>query len=290
MSQRRSRDRYLFPRHPTEIDRLDVQHYALRMALGADYLAPLSRVGRVLDVGAGNGQWGYDLCAKFPRAMVAGVDLVSGKPGQPPGYRFVRANLLYGLPFVDDAFDFVHQRLLASSSIPVTVWPALIGDLVRVTRPGGWVELVEVGPWLEPAGPATTRLFELSYRLGRLLGLDMLGEVFRTLDDQLRSVGLLDVERQEVSVPVGEWGGVVGSKMAANVRALFTRLGGQFETRLGVPSVEFAELLQAMQDEQERFRSSAPFAVGFGRKAGGPADRDHSPFRGSPNRSRGRGQ
>src|SRR5215467_3249923 len=121
MSQRRSRDRYLFPRHPTEIDRLDIQHYALRRALGADYLAPISRVDRVLDVGAGNGRWGYDLCAEFPRAMVVGVDLVSGKPGPPAGYRFVRANLLHGLPFAEDAFDFVHQRLLASSSIPVTL-------------------------------------------------------------------------------------------------------------------------------------------------------------------------
>lgn len=274
MSQPQSRDRYLFPRHPTEIDRLDVQHYALRKALGADYLAPVSGVDRVLDVGAGNGQWGYDVCTAFPRTMVVGVDLVSGKPGQPAGYRFVRANLLHGLPFADDAFDFVHQRLMASSSIPMTLWASLVGDLVRVTRRGGWVELVEVGPWLEPAGPATRRLFELSYGLGRLLGLDMRGEVFRTMDEQLRGAGLVDVERREVNVPVGEWGGVVGSKMAANVRALFTRLSGQFETRLGLPSGEFTELLLAMQGEQEHFRSSAPFAVGYGRKAAPPPRAD----------------
>jgi SAM-dependent methyltransferase len=273
MSQPPSRDHYLFPRHPTEIDRLDVQHYALRRALGADYLAPIGGVDRVLDVGAGNGQWGYDTCTVFPDAMVVGVDLVSGKPGPPAGYHFVRTNLLHGLPFVDDAFDFVHQRLLASSSIPVARWPSLVADLVRVTRPDGWIELVEVGPWLEPAGPATMRLFDLSYRLGRLLELDMAGEVFRTLDDQLRRAGLVDVERREVNVPVGEWGGVVGSKMAANVRALFTRLGGLFDTRLGLPSGEFAELFHAMQGEQEQYRSSAPFAVGYGRKPAAPAGR-----------------
>jgi SAM-dependent methyltransferase len=273
MSHPPPQDRYLFPRHPTETDRLDIQHHALRKALGADYLAPIGAVDRVLDVGAGNGQWGYDICTEFPRAMVVGVDLVSGKPGQPAGYRFVRANLLRGLPFVDDAFDFVHQRLLASSSIPVTHWPSLVDDLVRVTRPDGWVELVEVGPWLEPAGPATRRLFDLSYELGRLLGLDMLGQVFRTLDGHLRRAGLDDVERREVNVPVGEWGGVVGSKMAANVRALFTRLGGQFQTRLGLPPGEFTELLQAMRGEQEQYKSSAPFAVGFGRKAAAPPGR-----------------
>ena len=36
-------DAYLFPRHPSEVDRLDVQHYALREALGANYLAPVGR-------------------------------------------------------------------------------------------------------------------------------------------------------------------------------------------------------------------------------------------------------
>jgi SAM-dependent methyltransferase len=228
---------------------------------------PISSVDRVLDVGAGNGQWAYDICAEFPRARVVGVDLVHGKPGQPAGYRFVKGNLLHGLPFVDDAFDIVHQRLMASSSIPLKMWAALVRDLVRVTRPGGWVELVEVGPWMEPAGPATKRLFELSYRLGRLLGLDMLGQVFRALDDHLRRAGLVDVQRREVSVPVGEWGGVVGSMMASNVRALFTRLGGEFETRLGLAPSELSEFLQAMQSEQEQLRSATPFAVAYGRKA-----------------------
>jgi hypothetical protein len=31
---------YLFPRHPSEVDRLHVQHHALREAPGAKYLAP----------------------------------------------------------------------------------------------------------------------------------------------------------------------------------------------------------------------------------------------------------
>ncbi len=30
---------YVLPRHPAEVDRLDVQHYALREALGTNHLA-----------------------------------------------------------------------------------------------------------------------------------------------------------------------------------------------------------------------------------------------------------
>ncbi|HZU16098.1 MAG TPA: hypothetical protein VFD01_05790 [Candidatus Dormibacteraeota bacterium] len=56
----------------------------------------------------------------------------------------------------------MHQRLMAASGIPLASWSGVVGELVRVTRPGGWVELVEVDPWLEPAGPASRRLFELA--------------------------------------------------------------------------------------------------------------------------------
>jgi len=66
--------------------------------------------------------------------------------------RFVRANLLQGLPFADDRFDFVHQRALAWA-VPVRSWPVLVQDLVRVAAPGGWVELVEGQAEFEPAAP-----------------------------------------------------------------------------------------------------------------------------------------
>src|SRR6266536_703938 len=103
--------RYLFPDHPAEADRLDVQHYALREAAGGNRLAPVERPGRVLDVGAGTGQWCFDMCVESPGAMVVGFDLRSGKCVQPNNYRLVRGNLLDGLPFAADRFDFVHQRV-----------------------------------------------------------------------------------------------------------------------------------------------------------------------------------
>src|SRR5690242_21232433 len=79
---------YMLPRHETEIDRLDVQHYALRAALRGNHAAPLGRPAAILDVGSGTGQWAYDLCLEFPDALVVGLDLVPGKVGhRPPNYR-----------------------------------------------------------------------------------------------------------------------------------------------------------------------------------------------------------
>ena len=45
----------------------------------------------------------------------------------------------------DASFDYVHQRHVAAD-VPADAWPKLVGEAVRVTKPGGWIELVEGGP------------------------------------------------------------------------------------------------------------------------------------------------
>lgn len=260
-----SGDAYVLPRHPTEVDRLDVQHYAMRDALGANYLSPLGRPLLILDVGCGTGQWAFELCARFPEAVVIGLDLEPSKPERPTNYGFVRANLLAGLPFHDDLFDFVHQRLL-QSGVPLVSWSGVVNDLVRVTRPGGWIELVEVENQVKAGGPATTRLLELLLQLAGSRGLDRSGVLFRQLDEYLRLAGLVEVQRRDVDVPLGDWGGRIGSLMASDLRALYTRLSDVFQAKLGVSADECRDLITAMSTELNEHRTVNTFATAFGRK------------------------
>jgi SAM-dependent methyltransferase len=254
---------YLFPRDPSEIDRLDVQHYALRATLGADYLAPIEDPRRVLDAGAGTGQWGFELCQRFPQCLVVGLDLVAGKPDRPAGYRLVRGNLLQGIPFRDDQFDLVHQRLLMAG-VPLRSWPGLVEDLARVTRPGGWLELVEF-PWeVEDAGPATEHLLELSRRMAVGGGLDPRRVVIDSLESYLRDAGLEAISSRDVALPIGPMGGEVGSLMATDMRAGFTRLCEAMQSR-GLLSAEVArDLIQAATEEaqQRLMRLHMKFACG----------------------------
>jgi SAM-dependent methyltransferase len=263
----RDSEHYLFPRHPGEMDRLDIQHYALRETLGANHLAPVDDPGRILDVGCGTGQWGYEMSRGHPSALVVGFDLVSGKPGQPPRYRYVRGDVQDGLPFADGGFDFVHQRLLVSG-VPAAAWPALVADLVRVTRPGGWVELIEVPFEFERAGPAAQRLMVLTRELTDSLGLDTTGVVYRSLDEYLRTAGLAQVGRREVSLPVGRWGGQVGSLMVTDFRAGATRVCEVLQARGRLTEQEVRSLIQDAQQEWEHGRMAYPFGIAFGRKPG----------------------
>jgi len=256
---------YLFPRHTSDVDRLDVQHHALRETFGANYLAPIERVDRALDVGCGTGQWSFELCRRFPNALVVGLDLVPSKPDRPSGYRWVRTNLLTGLPLAGDRFDFVYQRLLVVG-VPIARWQPLVDDLVRVTRPGGWVELVEPVVGVIDPGPATERLVGLSLQLAGAAGLDTTDVVYRSLDSYLRRAGLAEVVRRQISTPIGRWGGRVGSFMATDLRVALTRMSEVLRNRLGVPADECNRLVQQAHDETDRLRMSFNFAVAFGRK------------------------
>ncbi|HSR24198.1 MAG TPA: methyltransferase domain-containing protein [Candidatus Eisenbacteria bacterium] len=258
---------YMLPRHPAEIDRLDLQHYALRAALKGNYVAPVECPASILDVGSGTGQWAYDVCEEFPRALVVGFDVEPSKPDRPSNYRFVRGDLLHGLPFVDGGFDFVHQRLL-QAAIPLARWPEAVCHLLRVTRPGGYVELTEIGDRTEPAGPAITRLWGFCSRLASGYGLDWTRTVPSSLHSYLERAGAVDVQRHHVAVPIGAWGATLGEMMAADLQALFTRLCPQFEARLGVPAAEAADLVATALQECETYRTNAICTFAYGRRPG----------------------
>jgi methyltransferase family protein len=140
------RESYLFPEHPGEAYRLDVQHYAIRLMLGLNLLAPVEEPRRVLDVGCGTGRWCLEVGQQFTDALVVGLDLIAEPERHTSRYRLVRGDVLAGLPFCDGEFDLVHQRFLIAG-VPLASWPAAVAELARVTRPGGWVELTEI-PWV----------------------------------------------------------------------------------------------------------------------------------------------
>ncbi len=261
----RERSSYLFPRHPGEADRLDLQHHALREALGRNHLAPAGPLRRVLDVGTGTGQWGFEVCWEHPEALVVGLDLVPGRAEHPSGYRHVRGNVLQGLPFQSDTFDLVHQRFLVSG-IPVGEWPRVVAELVRVTRPGGWVELAEPTMEFSRMGPAARRFWGLVQDVATSLGLDVAKTVFDSLDRYLREAGLEEVTRRELELPVGEWGGRVGSFLASDARAVLTRMGEVLQSRSIITLGEAADLARRSLQEFEEHRTVWPMVIAYGRK------------------------
>ncbi|WP_069802810.1 class I SAM-dependent methyltransferase [Thermogemmatispora onikobensis] len=261
---------YLLPKDLGEVNRLDFQHYILRAALHGNYLAPLQQPRRILDVGCGTGQWAFELAHQFPQAEVVGLDLeqVKATTSPPPNYRFVQGDILQGLPFDNNSFDFVHQRLLFLA-IPQAAWPTAVQELARVTAPGGWVELVEasIAPKdLTPSGAVTQRLFTLGGQLAALRGIDSEGVVASSLDHYLSATGLIHIERRQIEVPVGEWGGRLGSLMALNFREGAKALSAPIAHRFTITEQEVATAIEEMLQEFNRYHTKYSYIVAYGQK------------------------
>jgi ubiquinone/menaquinone biosynthesis C-methylase UbiE len=266
----------MMPTDLEEMNRLDFQHYMLRYALHGNYAAPITNPKSILDVGTGTGRWAREIAQTFPQANVIGVDVnlppadslaEEGKGDvRPPNYTFVQANLFEGLPFADGSFDFVHMRLLIMA-IPHEQWPQVIDELVRVTRPGGWVESIET-TILQQAGPAMSQIIHWSTTVLAGRGVNLLdGEKVGPL---LQAAELEQVSTRPILLPCGDYGGRVGKMLATDYISGAKGLSGVVIARNLATSAEFEGVLTAATAElaAPEAQCTVPFYLAFGRRRG----------------------
>lgn len=257
---------YLLPTDLPEHQRLDVQHALMQAVLQNPYQAPLVNPGEILDVGCGTGRWAYEMAQVFPQATVVGCDLVephAGTSALPPNYRFVQADLLKGLPFPDQSFDFVHQRFLMLA-LPASAWPGVLRELVRVTRVGGWVEIVEARVSADQAASAAKQLTDWIIELGRQRGIEC-GQ-FPPFAEELRQAGLTQVVQQQIAIPLGKWGGQIGTMMQDNGLAGVRAMKPLILSHLGISPNEFDRVLAAAVVEYDQFQMTVPYLVVYGQR------------------------
>lgn len=257
---------YLLPKDKDEEYRLDFQHHALYQAVGSHFVAPISEnIRLILDIGTGTGIWSIEMASLFPQAQVIGVDVDPAffKQGAPDNCYLRAGNVLTGLPFPDALFGYTHQRLL-TAAITAENWPRVARELIRVTRPGGWVELVELDNQMQNAGPAGQRLQEIMASVGKSLGFD--GEMIRHLGDLLKQEGLRSIEVQPIPIPVGEWGGRPGSMMRRDLLSVVETLKPLYCQRGDISSAEFDQLVTIMAGEWETYHACCTFFVIYGKQ------------------------
>ncbi len=268
---------YTLPRDIEETNRLDFQHYILRFAFQGNYAAPISQPASILDVGTGTGRWAIEMAQTFPQARVIGMDVVqpavdeaaersTGLDLRPSNYQFMAGNVLEGLPFPDASFDFVHQRLIFLG-VPKDRWPFVISELVRVTRPGGWVELVETTAPRD-GGPAVDMLFTWGSQLVASRGVDSnMGTKIGPMLQQ--TAGMTNVSAREVAVPFGAWGDRIGRMLATDLLTAVQGVGGLVAAQGLATQEQFDQTLATARADANstHFHCVAPFYIAFGQRA-----------------------
>ncbi|KXN88920.1 hypothetical protein AN958_06791 [Leucoagaricus sp. SymC.cos] len=143
---------YTLPADEEELDRLERQYDMLNSLIGHKYVPPMTEVlvddgselqKAVLDLGTGSGNWIIDVARDFPHCSAVAIDLTPMKVIQ-----FTCRNrgevddINLGLEHYYGQFNVVHARLVA---IGVKDYYRLIDQISEVLRPGGLIDLTEVG-------------------------------------------------------------------------------------------------------------------------------------------------
>ncbi|CAG8628038.1 12220_t:CDS:2, partial [Ambispora gerdemannii] len=256
---------YCLPSDEKECERLNIQHYMYRYIWQSNFSAKVEQKMindsgvKVLDVGCGPGTWLLEMSSEFPKCHFTGIDIFPSMfpEVKPRNAQFIKANVLDGLPFDDDTFDFVHMRFLCIAFTEDEWEHKVIPELTRLVKPGGYLEIMEADLQFKNIG-SNGKIFvdawlqDLSSRFINPL-------IIHKLEGYLHATpALQDITSERRPNPVGDWGSRVG-KVAADV---FVSLIRSLETRLidrmGLTSAEFQELIEFAAHE---FNENKTFSV-----------------------------
>ncbi|PKK72939.1 S-adenosyl-L-methionine-dependent methyltransferase [Rhizophagus irregularis] len=258
--------KYFLPCDDDEFDRLHIKHYICKHIWQRNYSAPVkerlsSGGAHVLDVGCGPGTWLIEMANEFPKSHFTGMDItpVFPRESKPDNADFMEANILDGLPFEDNVFDYVHMRFLITS-FSANDWKIAINEIVRVTKSGGIIELVEEE--LEPRkdGPISRLLFSALFM--DLTSRNIEFTIYSHMIDLLNDIeSLTDIKKEEIMASYGKWAGRIGSLLSDNTGLLFRTFKTRFLTTLGVENeVEYDKLIEAWYEELNEYK---PYNVGY---------------------------
>ncbi|KAK3838176.1 MAG: S-adenosyl-L-methionine-dependent methyltransferase [Linnemannia gamsii] len=208
-----------------------------------------------------------EMANEFPDATVTGIDMSPVFPTTiiPENCRFLQHNILDPLPFPDNTFDYIHQRLLVAGLKPRD-WVYVLQELERVTKPGGWVELVEVDGHGGNNGPMTAQLWNwieqtlkergINVNIGTELGLQAL----------MQQANLINIKHEVFHVPTGLHGGKIGTLLKENEQAFWIAMAPTVIHGTGVDIQEYEDAIFASTSEVEIYKSYHTFYSACGQK------------------------
>jgi hypothetical protein len=188
------------------------------------------------------------MAAEFPECEFLGVDIAPLQPTTvlPQNCSFELTNVLEGIPKPNNYFDYIHQRFLIAA-IPAAKWIEIIEPHMIV---GG--------------GPACQQFNTWSNQGGKARGIDV--DMAQNLDELMREVGLINVEKHVFAAPVGPWGGRVGELFAEDARLLNNAIQPFVTKMLNIPKEEVERNGNLMVEEFKSHEAYFNLYVYFGQK------------------------
>ncbi|KAJ3126731.1 hypothetical protein HK098_007187 [Nowakowskiella sp. JEL0407] len=250
---------YPLPADIQEQYRLELQHYLFCYGFNALFHMPLhQKMGKkgqlILDVGCGPSAWMRNVAELYPRSCIWGVDMAKSLfegVDVLPNMKLFEGNVLERLPFEDNTFDGIYQRLMVLS-IPSDKWDHVVAELIRVLKPGGYLEFCEPDFECLRMGP---KFFELAKALNEALAIRGVNpNIAYELGDKIKSAGLQLISEHTCSFPIG-WGGKNGELHLHNIRKSFMGLKPYLSKTFGISSEEYDNIIIEATNECETYET-----------------------------------
>ncbi|KAI8051157.1 S-adenosyl-L-methionine-dependent methyltransferase [Syncephalis plumigaleata] len=249
---------YFLPNDNVEQDRLDALHFIMQELINGNHLCQLDNPLSILDIGAGTG-------TGFPDARVVGFDIAPIQPKaiRPPNVEFETMNILEGIQYEDNTFDYVHMRFL-TSGIPKTYWPTLISDIARICSAGGAIELCETDGYFRNPGPLATKMNKW---LATVCGLKKVDteEVWK-IPDMMPEAGLRVEHVEYYKLPMGSWCGPLGEMALSNIVTGFSGFRNKLVELCDETEESINEVFEKLNDEANERQMYMQMGVFVGRK------------------------
>ncbi|KAK1766742.1 S-adenosyl-L-methionine-dependent methyltransferase [Phialemonium atrogriseum] len=273
---------YFAPVDEDEAERLRIIHNVFnRMFEGRLIFPPMPQLRRVLECGFGSASWAIDVAEQYPTCEVIGIDIYPNMAPEiiPPNLNLQVDDLNRPSTFASNHFDLVNSRLMAGG-IHSNRWGNYMADILRVLRPGGWCQMVEIYFNAQSDNGTLTDNHALRTWSSRYLqSLQPYKDPRAALQLQnwMTDAGFVEVERRLIILPLSGWSSDprdhdLGVANRDNVHRLLASLAiYPFTERLGMTPADVQLLVAQARIEADNpaFKAYFPVYVCIGRKPGG---------------------
>ncbi|RIA85775.1 S-adenosyl-L-methionine-dependent methyltransferase [Glomus cerebriforme] len=261
---------YIIKVNDLQIDRIQQMHHILKVCCNnKNFFSPisndLSRGIKVLDVGAGPGTWIFDMSSDYRKSEFTGIEIQSFMLPtiHPLNTSFKNVDILKGLPFSPNSFDFIHMRCMVLC-FTEQQYEQIVRELVDLLKPNGYLELSEPELCSRNMGPICER-FSIGVR-DILSSKSMDPFVNEKLGTLLNDFGLQEINQEEVELPLSELDGNIGALYGETTFNGLIGLKDELANQMNLTSNEIDSLINDYREEIKSRRMYNKYTRVYGRK------------------------